>query len=97
MDLQGKTIYMIPAEDLAQFKSSQQEILRQLLKLNSNNGNGLSVEYITAKEFMKAVSIGRTKFDQLVNTSKIKVVKKRRKIYVPIREIDRYFKDPSVR
>jgi len=97
MDLQGKTLFMIPAEDLAQLKTSQQEILQQLKELNSKRPGGPAVKYITAKEFMKAVSIGRTKFDQLVNTNKIKVVKKRRKIYVPIVEVDRYFTDTGIR
>ena len=97
MNMQGTTLFMIPAEDLAELKSSQQEILQQLKELSSKGQGGLPVKYITAKEFMKAVSIGRTKFDQLVNTSKIKVIKKRRKIYVPVVEVDRYFTDAGIR
>jgi len=97
MELQGVTLFMIPAEELAVLRSSQQEILQQLKQLNNKATNGLSVEYITAKEFMKAVYIGRTKFDQLVNNNKIKVIKKRRKIYVSVNEIKRFFNDPTVK
>jgi len=97
MELQGVTLFMIPAEELAVLRSSQQEILLQLKQLNNKTTNGLSVEYITAKEFMKAVYIGRTKFDQLVNNNKIKVIKKRRKIYVSVNEIKRFFNDPTVK
>jgi len=97
MELQGVTLFMIPAEELAVLRSSQQEILLQLKQLNNKTTNGLSVEYITAKEFMKAVYIGRTKFDQLVNNNKIKVIKKRRKIYVSVNEVQRFFKDPNVK
>jgi hypothetical protein len=97
MNLQGTTLFMIPAEDLVQLKTSQQEILQQLKELISKGPGGLPIKYITAKEFMKAVSIGRTKFDQLVNASKIKVIKKRRKIYVPVGEDDRYFSDTGIR
>ena len=97
MDVQEMNFVMIPAADLALLKTSQQEILQQLKELNTKGPGGLPIEYITAVEFMKAVSIGRTKFDQLVNTNKIKVIKKRRKIYVPVGEVDRFFKDPGVK
>jgi len=45
---------------------------------------------------MKVVRMCRSKFDQLVIAGKIKTIKKRRKIYVPVSEIDRYFSDPSI-
>jgi len=45
---------------------------------------------------MEAVKIKRTKFDQLVQTKKIKIIKKLRKIYVPVTEIDRYFNDSTI-
>jgi hypothetical protein len=54
------------------------------------------LRHITAKEFMVAVRICRTKFDQLVSQNKIRIIKKRRKIYVPTSEVDRYFSDPSI-
>jgi len=97
MNLQGVTLVMVPAEDLASIKTSQQEILEQLKQLQSKGPGGVPVKHITAIEFMAAVRIARSKFDQLVNTSKIKVIKKRRKIYVPVSEVDRYFSDHSIR
>ena len=96
MNLQGVTLVMITEEDLALLKNTQQEILQQLKELHSKGPGGVSVKNITAKEFMAAVRIGRTKFDQLVLTSKIRIIKKRRKIYVPVSEVDRYFTDPGI-
>jgi hypothetical protein len=55
------------------------------------------LRHITAKEFMAAVRICRSKFDQLVNENKIRIIRKRRKIYVPTSEVDRYFSDPSIK
>ena len=97
MNVQGMTMVLIPEEELTLLKTSQQEILQQLKELKNKGNSGIAVDFITAKEFMKAVSIGRTKFDQLVSASKIKVIKKRRKIYVPVKEIERFFKDPNVK
>jgi len=96
MNLQNVTLVMIPEEELAFFKNTQQEILQQLKESHTKEPSGVSVKNITAKEFMAAVRIGRTKFDQLVSTSKIRVIKKRRKIYVPVSEVDRYFSDPCI-
>lgn len=96
MNLQGITLVMIPEEELAFLKTTQQEILQHLKDLYSKGPGGVSVRNITAKEFMAAVRIGRTKFDQLVSTSKIRIIKKRRKIYVPVSEVDRYFTDPGI-
>ena len=96
MNLQGITLVMIPEEELAFLKNTQQEILQHLKELHSKGPGGISVKNITAKEFMAAVRIGRTKFDQLVSTSKIRIIKKRRKIYVPVSEVDRYFTDPGI-
>jgi len=96
MNTQGSTLVMIPEQELDLIKSTQQEIL--LLLKNFNKGDQhLSVKNITAKEFMDAIHIRRTKFDELVKTSKIKIIKKKRKIYVPVTEIDRYFNDPSIK
>ena len=96
MNLQSVTLVMITEEDLALLKNTQQEILQQLKELHSKGPGGVSVKNITAKEFMATVRIGRTKFDQLVSTSKIRIIKKRRKIYVPVSEVDRYFIDPGI-
>jgi len=96
MNLQNVTLVMIPEEELGFIKNTQQEILQQLKESHTKEPGGVSVKNITAKEFMAAVRIGRTKFDQLVSTSKIRIIKKRRKIYVPVSEVDRYFNDPSI-
>jgi len=93
--LETLTLVMISESDLATLIAGQQEILKQLKELR-NSGSGASINNITAKEFMSAVRIGRTKFDQLVLSNKIKVIRKRRKLYVPVGEVDRYFKDPSI-
>lgn len=76
--------------------SSQQDILALLKELHSKEPTGVPIRHITAKEFMEAVRIKRTKFDQLILQSKIRVIKKRRKIYVPVSEIDRYFTDSGI-
>ena len=94
MNLQGTTLVMIPQEELNQLKSTQQEILN-LLK-NQADTSKLEIKNIPAKDFMAAINIKRTKFDELVKTSKIKTIKKKRKVYVPVTEIDRYFNDPSI-
>jgi hypothetical protein len=52
---------------------------------------------ITARlQFMHAVKIKRWKFDQLVNQSKIRVVKKKCKIYMPVCEVERYLTDSKI-
>jgi hypothetical protein len=93
MDLQNATLVMIPKEEWADLLAAQQNILRELKELNIKGPTGIPIKHITAREFMDAVRIKRTKFDQLVQGNKIKVIKKRRKIYVPVEEIERYFKD----
>lgn len=96
MNLEKMTLVMIPQEELADLRSAQQEILQQLKELNTRGPTGLPIKHITAKEFMNAVRIKRTKFDQLVISNKIKTIKKRRKIYVPLSEVDRYFTDSTI-
>ena len=95
MNLQGVTLIMIPEAELNMLKATLQDIQQQLKDVNIKGAE--PVKYITAVEFMAAVRIRRTKFDELVKFSKIKVIKKRRKIYVPIEEVERYFKDSSIR
>lgn len=95
MDLQRTTLVMIPQEELTILLTTQQEIL-QFLKKVPVSYTSVSTPHVTAKEFMVAVRICRSKFDQLVSGNKIKTIKKRRKIYVPASEIERYFSDPSI-
>jgi hypothetical protein len=96
MDLEKVTLVMLPQEELADLLSAQQEILQQLKELNTRGPTGVPIKHITAIEFMKSVRIKRTKFDTLVQANKIKIIKKRRKIYVPISEVERYFNDPEI-
>ncbi|MFN8288989.1 MAG: hypothetical protein U0U70_01910 [Chitinophagaceae bacterium] len=96
METNSATILLIPKEEWEGLKTSQQAILQQLQELNTKGLAGIPQKNITAKEFMEAVRIKRTKFDQLVLGNKIRVIKKRRKIYVPVSEIERYFSDPTI-
>lgn len=91
---ESMNLVMIPQEELASLQMTQQEILKQLQRLQIPPA-GIQIKNITAKEFMSAVRICRSKFDQLVNQNKIKIIKKRRKIYVPVSEIEHYFSDRS--
>ena len=85
-------VLVVPEEEWNSLQQSQGEILRLLKDLaGRDNPKGKVVPFITAIEFMTAVRIGRTKFDQLVAECKVKTIKKGRKIYVPIGEVERYF------
>jgi len=92
------TFVLIPVEEWQVIKSTQKEIVEWIRQQKSTtNGNGHTASnYITAIEFMEAVRIGRSKFDELVAGQQLSVVKKKRKIYVPVTEIERYFRDPSI-
>lgn len=97
MERQIMNLVVLPDEEWIQFKSNQNEILALLKELKVNlKISSIPIGYITANEFMEAVRIKRTKFDQLVLASKIRTIKKRRKVYVPVTEIDRYFKDSTI-
>ena len=97
MDMQRVTsLVMIPETELQSLKTTQLEILQHLKTLQAGNRKNAEADHVTAIEFMAAVRICRSKFDQLVNTGKLKSIKKMRKIYVPVSEIERYFKDPAI-
>ena len=94
---QVNSFVLIPEAELQQLKLTQFQILEHLQNLQEKNVKQPNISnHITAMEFMKAVRICRSKFDKLVASSKIKIVKKKRKIYVPLSEIDRYFLDASI-
>jgi hypothetical protein len=84
--------------DLVIVFKGQQEILQRLdLLKNERSKPGLITSgYIPALEYMRAVGIKRWKFDQLIAENKIRTLKKKRKIYVPLGEVERYFNDPSI-
>jgi hypothetical protein len=96
MDMQGRTLVMIPGEELAALKGTLEKVLAEIKNLQLPKQSPTKESFITAKEFMAAVRIGRTKFDQLVAARKIQTIKKRRKIYVPVTEVNRYFTDPNI-
>lgn len=96
MNTENVTLMMIPKDEWAGMLATQQNILTQLKTLMTKNTDSVPVKHITAKEFMSLVRIKRTKFDQLVQGNKIQIIKKRRKIYVPVSEVERYFNDPEV-
>lgn len=96
MDLQGRTLVMIPGEELSYLKTTLEHLLTEVKTLQSARPVSIRDEFITAKEFMSSVRICRTKFDQLVSQGKINTIKKRRKIYVPSGEVERYFSDPNI-
>jgi hypothetical protein len=86
---------LIGKADIEAIKSYQLDILKKLNELDKINKNQdvLDSPYITALEFMKAVRIRRWKFNCLIKSGKIITMKKKRKIYVPKGEIERYFSD----
>jgi hypothetical protein len=99
MEMKSENILvMIPAEEWEVFKQSQQTILARLEQIGNTKPPDKQIlsGYTTAIEFMNAVHIRRSKFDQLVSGNKIKTIKKKRKIYVPISEIERFFSDSSI-
>ncbi len=94
---QVNSFILIPETELKNLQSTQEQILKQLQELQakmiSPNPNS---SHLTAVEFMRAVKICRSTFDKLVASSRIKTIKKKRKIYVPISEVNRYFSDASI-
>lgn len=82
-----RQVVEIPAEEFAYIKETNERILKAL--------EGLQIvkpsEYLTAEEFMKAISCSRWKFNYLKDSGKLKTIKRGRKIYVPATEELRYF------
>lgn len=91
----GEGYVLISKEELDAFKKSQALIVAMLHDLLATKVASSTGGYITAKEFMDAVRIRRTKFDLLVYKGEVKTLKKGRKIYVPEEEVKRYFERPS--
>lgn len=83
---------LIGKSDIDAIKNGQEAILKKLEKLGKErNEVDIPDPYITALEFMRAVRIKRWKFNYLVGEGKVKTIKKKRKIYVPKGEVERYF------
>jgi len=79
--------------ELRRLREVQERVLGELERLNRPTA---AAEFMPALEFMRAVGIKRWKFDQLVAANMIKTLKKKRKVYVAVREVQRYFNDPSI-
>ncbi|RYZ26697.1 MAG: hypothetical protein EOO10_14855 [Chitinophagaceae bacterium] len=95
--VEGTSFVLFPQGEIEQLKSMQLQILEAIKTLHPNGSkSNAAPTYLTAVEFMRAVKICRSKFDQLSATSKIRVIKKKRKLYVPFSEVERYFTDPSI-
>ena len=95
--VEGTSFVLFPQGEIEQLKSMQLQILEAIKTLHFNGSKSTTTPtYLTAVEFMRAVKICRSKFDQLSATSKICVIKKKRKLYVPFSEMERYFTDPSI-
>ena len=89
---------MIPEDVLKQIIDTQTKIvnlLEDFIKRKIKNASGID-GYITAEEYMEKLRIKRWKFNDLISKNLIKTIKKKRKIYVPVTEIDRYFNDPTI-
>jgi hypothetical protein len=95
MQISDQLITVIPLEEWKRLNKNQEKILDFLANL-SPKAEPVS-PYITANEFMDAVRIRRSKFDQLVSENKIETLKKGRKIYVKSSEVSRYFSDLSIK
>lgn len=103
-------VEIVTKEDLVEFQLAMMAELAKLvqgiadlasilndLKKEIPSRATITSGYIPAMEYMRAVGIKRWKFDRLIADNKIRAVKKKRKIYVPVGEVERYFKDPNIR
>lgn len=97
-DKQSLHLVMVPAEDMATLLQMARQILARLDTPTPASPAAAAPigGYITAKEFMDATRIKRTKFNSLVLSNKIKTIKKSRKVLVPASEVQRYFTDPTI-
>ncbi|MES2794723.1 MAG: hypothetical protein V4683_02095 [Bacteroidota bacterium] len=89
------SVFLVLADLVKQMHSNQKAIMDKLNNLNTESPS--MSEYITAMEFMDALRIHRSKFDELRSQNLIKTIEKGRKIYVPTTEIRRYFEDNSIK
>jgi hypothetical protein len=94
----GGLMLLVPEEEINYLKSTQEKILQELqvIRQSKVETKSMNSTHVTAKEFMSAVRICRSKFDKLANSNQIRTIKKQRKIYVPFTEIARYFSDSTI-
>lgn len=67
---------------------NQQQILKKLDELIHQKRED---EFLTVKEFLAKIKMGRSKFDQLIADNEINYIRKGRKIYIPAQEVKAYF------
>jgi len=92
-----RTFILIPAEEFTALKSALAQILSELSDLKAGAyQTSLPAEYITANDFMKMTNMKKSKFYDMVNSNKIRVIRKLRKTYVLASEVKRYFIDPEM-
>jgi hypothetical protein len=89
MEANTDRFVIIPAEDLNLIKLKLNR-LTHLFEDKLGEFKVRSSRYITAQEFMISLNISRSTFDVLRDENKIKVIQKRRKLYLPESEIERY-------
>ena len=89
------SVFLVLADLVKQMHENQKAIMDKLHNLNTESPT--RSEYITATEFMDALHIRRSKFDELRHQNLIKTLEKGRKIYAPSSEIKRYFEDNSIK
>jgi len=79
---------MLPESALNQLQETENRILEKLYLLQEKE---ISKEYLTALEFMEKTKMSRASFDQKRSRNKFKVIKIRRKLFIPAGEVKRYF------
>lgn len=94
MENQQQGVMIMSYEEFEQLKKNQLKILHLIeeklkfesIKSTKNSTSG----YISVQEFCDALSISRCTFDTLREEGQIKVFQKRRRIYIPKEEVERY-------
>lgn len=90
-------LFVLTEADWKQIQANQVAILELLQEIRYSKASGSGSSYLSAIEFMAAVKIKRTKFDQLVKANLIRIVKKGRRIYVPQAEVERFFSNLAIK
>ena len=73
--VEGTSFVLFPQGEIEQLKSMQLQILEAIKTLHFTGSKSTA-----APTYLTAVKICRSKFDQLSATSKIRVIKKKRKL-----------------
>lgn len=82
-----KQVVELDSDFVSRLEKDILEIKSSLYRINALE----RPDYLTPKEFMAKVKIGRTYFDILVAQGILRFKKIGRKIYIPTSEVDRFF------